>query len=114
LLLDYRLKEAGISPSDIQGYTREAATHMAVAAAVAGDSADAGLGIESAAKAMNLDFIPIGNEDYDFALLATSLELPHVQAFIRMLKSSEFLHKLEELGGYTSEGCGEIIEVDCR
>jgi putative molybdopterin biosynthesis protein len=85
---------------------------MAVAAAVAGDSADAGLGVLSAAKAMDLDFIPIGNEEYDFAVPAEYLDLIAIRAFIQMLKSDEFLRKLEELGGYTAENCGKIIRIE--
>jgi len=112
-LLDYRLKAAGIAPYSIAGYDREAATHMAVAAAVQSDGADAGLGVLSAAKAMDLDFVPIGNEEYDFAIGAEFLELPHVRSFIGVLKSPAFLRKLEELGGYTAGRCGEIVLVDC-
>ena len=113
VLLDHKLKTEGLDPSGIVGYDREAATHMAVAAAVRGDSADAGMGILSAARAMELDFIPIGNEEYDFAVGAEFLELPHIRAFIAMLKTTDFLRKLEELGGYTAERCGEIVPVDC-
>ena len=112
VLLDYTLKTAGINPSNITGYDREAATHMAVAAAVKSGSADAGMGILSAAKAMDLDFIPVGNEEYDFAVPAEFLELPHIRAFIAMLKNPQFHHKLTELGGYTAERCGEIIYID--
>jgi putative molybdopterin biosynthesis protein len=111
VLLDYLMKKEGVEPAEITGYEREAATHMAVAAAVAGDSADAGLGILSAARAMDLDFIPIGNEEYDFAIPAEFLDLPHIQAFIKALKSRDFLLKLEEFGGYTAERRGEIIKV---
>ena len=113
VLLDYRLRAAGIDPSGIAGYDREAATHMAVAAAVQGGSADAGMGILSAAKAMDLDFIPIGNEEYDFAIPAEFLELPHIRAFIEVLKSADFQRKLDELGGYHAGCCGEVIYVDC-
>jgi len=112
VLLDYLLKAAGTEPSAIVGYEREAATHMAVAAAVQGESADAGMGILSAAKAMNLDFVPVGNEEYDFAVPAEFLELPHIHAFIAMLKNPDFQHKLEELGGYTAERCGEVVLVE--
>ena len=31
VLLDYKLKQAGISPEEVDGYDAEAATHMAVA-----------------------------------------------------------------------------------
>ncbi|MCL1848978.1 MAG: molybdopterin biosynthesis protein, partial [Clostridiales bacterium] len=111
LLLDYRLKAEGIDPSAITGYEREAATHMAVAAAVQGDSADAGLGVLSTAKAMGLDFIPVGDEEYDFAIDADFLGLPHIRAFISTLQSPVFHQKLEELGGYSTNRCGEIVLI---
>lgn len=112
LLFDYKLKMAGIMPEEINGYDREAATHMAVAALVASDSADAGMGIRSAALAMDLDFIPVGDEEYDFAVPTEYLELPHIQAFIEILKSEEFHQKLAQLGGYTWEHAGEIHMVE--
>ncbi|MCL2563781.1 MAG: molybdopterin biosynthesis protein [Oscillospiraceae bacterium] len=113
LLLDYKLKKRGIAPSEITGYEREAATHMAVAAAVRDGGADAGLGIRAAAMAMGLDVIPVGEEDYDFAIPAEFLELAHVQAFVETLKSAAFQEKLEKLGGYTTEQCGEVMLIDC-
>ena len=63
VLLDYKLKEQGISADDIYGYDREMATHMAVAAAVASESADAGMGVLSAANAMGLDFMEVAYEE---------------------------------------------------
>ena len=113
ILLDYMLKTSGADPAAITGYDREAATHMAVAAAVAGDSADAGMGILSAAKAMNLDFISIGQEEYDFALPEEYLDLEHIQCFIKTLKNADFLLKLENLGGYTAKCCGEVDIIEC-
>ena len=112
VLLDYLLKKENIDPQSIKGYDREGATHMAVAAAIAGKSADAGMGILSAAKAMNLDFVPVGNEEYDFAIPVKYLDLPHVQKFITVLKSDEFKAKLEALGGYSADNIGKIVYVD--
>lgn len=109
VLFDYKLKQLGIAPEQINGYEREAATHMAVAAAVGSDGADAGMGILSAAKAMDLDFIPVGPEEYDFAVPLEYLELPHIKAFIEILKMDEFHKRLDELGGYTYERVGERI-----
>ena len=111
VLFDYKLKQLGLDPSQINGYEREAATHMAVAAAVGSDGADAGMGILSAAKAMDLDFIPVGPEEYDFAVPQEYLELPHIQAFVEILKSEAFHRRLEELGGYTYAHAGEIVPV---
>ena len=112
VLFDYLLKKEGIAVEDIKGYDREGATHMAVAAAIQGGSADAGMGILSAAKALNLDFVPVGNEEYDFAIPVKYLDLPHVQKFISVLKSDVFKAKLEELGGYSAENIGEIVYID--
>ena len=108
ILFDYKLKGLGISPEEIKGYDFEASTHMSVAALVSSDSADVGMGIQSAAKAMDLDFIPIGEEEYDFALPESYLELPMIQSFLSILRSEEFIEKLQELGGYSWSNIGEI------
>jgi putative molybdopterin biosynthesis protein len=108
LFLDYKLKQAGIAPERISGYDREAATHMAVAAAVESGGADAGMGIASAAAALGLGFIPLGEEEYDFALYPRFLELPQLRLFRETLQSAAFHTRLAELGGYTWEGCGNI------
>jgi putative molybdopterin biosynthesis protein len=112
LLLDFLLKKEGIGPDQIQGYEREAATHMAVAAAVESNSADVGMGISSAAKALNLDFIPLGDEEYDFAILNRFLELPHIQIFLETLRSEAFHQRLQELAAYTWERCGELVRIN--
>ncbi len=111
ILFDYMLKTSGISPEEINGYDREATTHMALAALVQSDSADTGLGIQSAASAMGLDFVEIGVEDYDFAVPQKYLELPLVQAFIAILKSDAWKDRLRELGGYNCEQSGTTYLV---
>ena len=111
ILFDYKLKESNIAPDEINGYGLEMTTHMAVAALVQSDSADAGLGIQSAAKAMGLDFVPIGLEQYDFAMPKRYMELEFVKAFISILKSDVFKKKLDELGGYTYENIGDIVYI---
>ena len=74
---------------------------MAVAAAVQNGDADAGMGINSAAAALGLDFIPLGNEEYDFALFASTMELPQFKLFLEILQSSALHKRLDELGGYS-------------
>ena len=109
VLFDYLLKKEGIGTEAIRGYDREAATHMAVAAAIAGGDADAGMGIESAARAMGLDFIEVGPEEYDFAVPVRFLELLHVQRFLDVLKSREFAERVEALGGYSLRQTGTVL-----
>ncbi len=111
VLLDYKLKEAGLSPDNIDGYDKEAATHMAVAASVSSEQIDAGMGIKAAADAMNLDFIEIGVEEYDFAIRKEDLQLPQIKALIEILKSKEFHDKLDEMGGYGYHQAGTIVEI---
>jgi putative molybdopterin biosynthesis protein len=108
VLLDYKLKQAGISPDEIDGYDAEAATHMAVAAQVVSGEADCGMGVYSAAHAMGLDFIPVGEEEYDFAMRPETLEMPEMKSFLRILTSDGFKAELDKLGGYSTEHTGEI------
>ena len=100
VLTDYLIKMENLNSADIQGYDRDMTTHMAVAAAVASGTADAGVGVYSAAKAMGLDFIPIGFEDYDFAVAEELRDSPMIRSFVQVLESREFEALLKELGGY--------------
>ncbi|MEG0722565.1 MAG: substrate-binding domain-containing protein, partial [Lachnospiraceae bacterium] len=109
LLFDYQLKKMGIKPEAIDGYEKEAATHMAVAALIQGNGADAGMGIYSAAKAMGLDFIAVGEEEYDFAMEKDSLEIPEIKAFLQVLGSEAFRKRVEELKGYDCRESGRIL-----
>ena len=109
ILLDYELKKRGLSDNQILGYDREMTTHMAVAAAVASGSADVGLGVLSAAQAMDLDFIPVGDEEYDFAIPTRFLKEEMIQQLIHILKSPQFSQSITRLGGYILEQPGTII-----
>lgn len=111
LLLDYNLKKLEIDPSQITGYERELNTHMAIAMAVKSGSSVTALGIESVAKAMDLDFINVGYEDYDFLLPYEILEDSRVEEFIKTLKSEEFKNRVSSLGGYELDNTGEIVIV---
>jgi putative molybdopterin biosynthesis protein len=108
ILLDYHLEEACISPDDIEGYQRQAFTHMEVAAAVASQGATTGLGIRAAASALDLDFVPVTEERYDLVLRRKHLEHPVMQELLEVLESREFQRKVEELGGYDLRSTGKV------
>jgi len=108
ILLDYLLKQEKIDPGDIYGYEREEFTHMSVAALIASGSADAGMGIYSAAKIYGLDFIPLCEEQYDFILPERYMEMKTVKHLIEILKSGEFRATLADMGGYRVEDSGEV------
>jgi putative molybdopterin biosynthesis protein len=112
LLLDYHLKQEGIDPGQVQGYTREEFTHLNVAAAVQSGSADTGLGILAAAKALDLDFVPVTQEEYELCIPAELEQHPGVQAVLALVRSSEFQRAVEELGGYDAGEAGRTRRVE--
>jgi len=100
ILFDFLLQKENIKSETIKGYENEEYTHTAIGAQIAGGNADAGMGIYSAAKIFDLDFIPIADEEYDFLISADMSNHPAVQAFQAILKSDEMKNNLEKLGGY--------------
>ena len=85
---------------------------MAVAISVKSGVGDPGRGGYSAAKAMDLDFIPLSNEQYDFLLPAEYLEDERVQQFISILSSASFRQQLLDLGGYDVANTGKIRIIE--
>jgi putative molybdopterin biosynthesis protein len=112
ILLDYRLKQLGIDPTAIKGYATEEFTHMAVAVAVLSGSADAGLGIYAAAKALGLDFIPVVTETYDLVIPAEHYGTENIRILLDIINSAEFKRRVEELGGYSTRHTGETLDVN--
>ena len=101
VLLDDRLRAAGLSPESILGYVETAASsHMGVAETVASGAADAGVGIRAAARAFGLTGIPLCEEQYDLVVPDHFLDLPAVGALLDLLRSRSLAAQVESLGGY--------------
>ncbi len=111
VLLDYELKKRGINPRRIKGYSRMEYTHLAVAAAVKGGAADAGLGILAAARALGLDFIPLFRERYDLVVPLEYYESDVLAPVLDVIHSDRFRSAVEALGGYDTSIMGEVIQV---
>ena len=112
ILTDYLCKQDNLDAASIYGYDREELTHTSVAAQIVSGSADAGMGIYSAAKLYDLDFIPICIEEYDLIIPDHAWDTPMVQQLLATLKSEAFKEKILSLGGYTVENPGQIIPLD--
>lgn len=108
ILLDHYLKHLGILPESVKGYEREEHTHMAVAAAVKGGSADAGLGILAAARALGLDFLPLTIESYDLLIPEEYFDEKRMVRVMETAQSSQFKKAVEKLGGYDLSGTGKL------
>jgi putative molybdopterin biosynthesis protein len=109
VLLDYLLGQKGISKADILGYNREEFTHLNIAVAIASGTADVGLGIQSAAEALGLDFVPIGEERYDLAIPREYLEESRMKMLIAVVQSEEFKEEIVKLGGYDVRDTGKFL-----
>ena len=108
-LFDYELERSGIASSSIHGYDREAHTHMAVAASVAAELSDCGLGLLVAAHAFGLDFVPVRSEPFDLVADAAWLEDEMLRPFWGLLSSSNFQASMRGLGGYDTSEMGKRI-----
>ncbi len=108
VLLDYHLKKLGIGSDTISGYDQEEYTHLAVAAAVSSNRADCGLGIASAANALDLDFIPLYNETYELIIPEDYLADPLLLTLLDTAQSPVFQKRLSILPGYSISKMGKI------
>jgi putative molybdopterin biosynthesis protein len=111
ILLDYRLQQLGIKPEMVNGYGNEEFTHMSIAVAVLSGSADAGLGIYAAARALHLDFIPVVTEQYDLVIPEVYFETPKIQTLLDVIHSERFKKRVEALGGYHTEKTGTVKKL---
>lgn len=109
ILLDYKLKQLNIKASAINGYQNEEFTHMAVAVSVLSGAADAGLGIYAAAKALNLEFIPVVTEQYDLVIALEYFETAPIQILLEIINSQKFKQQVQGLGGYSTKNTGKVI-----
>ena len=109
ILTDYLCSREKVEPSDVYGYTREELTHTSVAAQIACGSADVGMGIYSAAKLYDLDFIPICIEEYDLIIPDHAWDSPMVQQLLTILRSDAFREKILSMGGYTVDHPGQVL-----
>jgi putative molybdopterin biosynthesis protein len=109
MLLDHELRKLEIDPATVSGYAREEPTHLAVAAAISAGRADCGLGIMAAARAFDLDFIPVSREPYDLVVETSSLDDPLLAPLWKLLDSADFHASIEALGGYSTEETGRRI-----
>jgi putative molybdopterin biosynthesis protein len=109
ILFDYKLAGLGISPSDIRGYENDEYTHMSVAVCVLSGRANAGLGIQAAARALDLDFIPVVTEEYDLVIPDRFYATPKVQVLLETIQTRQFQDRVRSLGGYDTKDTGKVM-----
>lgn len=108
VLLDFEIGKIGLTPEEIKGYGREEYTHLAVAAAVASGVADAGLGIAAAARALNLDFVPLFKERYDLVIPREYYISPLLRPLLELLHDADFRAQVAARPGYDVTPMGKV------
>lgn len=109
--LDDQLVATGIKPEQIAGYEQVETTHLAVAQAVKSGQATAGLGIQAAAAAYGLHFIPLTEENYQLVVPETLWESAAWQAALSTIRSDSFQAAVAEMKGYNVAAAGQVIWI---
>jgi molybdate transport repressor ModE-like protein len=114
-LLEFLISAEGLDRSRMAGYDTEEVTHGAVAALIAGNQADAGFGVEAAASAYRLGFVPVCAERYYLACERGAFDAPAVAQLRRALASDAFAAQVARLAGYSAPGAGgEVRSFDAH
>ena len=108
-LLDRERERLGLDPAELAGYDTRAGGHLQVASAVAAGLADAGVASEPAARAYDLEFVPLAAERFDLVLPGAHLGSREVQGLLKVLTSPWLLAQLAGLPGYDAAACGERV-----
>ena len=95
----------------IRGYKNEVRSHFDVATAIKNGKADVGIGIQSVAGSLELDFIPIQSERFDFVILKEQLDKKNIKTFIDSLSSKDFISKMarKDIGIRTDKETGNTF-----
>ncbi len=107
-IFDQLLQRSKIDSKRIKGYTNEEFTHVAVAAMIASDAADAGFGIKAAASQFKLGFLSVLEESYVLDI-DNEIGSAITREIKRLLRSRQFREKIGRLAGYNvSQSGGEF------
>jgi molybdate-binding protein/DNA-binding transcriptional regulator YhcF (GntR family) len=111
ILLDQELRQLGIAPSRVKGYAHEVDTHLAVARSIAEAKADVGLGIEAAARAFHIDFLPLYRERYDLVTPIENYNNKKLAPLLKVIAGKDFQKAVTEAGGYDTSQTGTATFV---
>ncbi|MBI3715307.1 MAG: helix-turn-helix transcriptional regulator [Betaproteobacteria bacterium] len=112
LAFDRLLSRANVGAGKIAGYQNEEFTHLAVAATIASGHAEAGMGIEAAARQYGLDFLPLFEETYFLACRTVLLESDKMQKFLAQLGKPAMRQALAKIPGYGVDALGTLVGIE--
>lgn len=112
LLLDLMLARRGIDANTIEGFSNGEFTHAAVAAYIGSGMADVGFGVETAARRFGLEFVPVLQERYFFALEKRALQSPALVGAVAAMNDSRYRERVNALPGYNGELTGTVMTFE--
>jgi molybdate-binding protein len=107
VLFDRLLLAADLDPDAVAG--PETGSHLEMALSVASGVVDAGLGVRSVARDLDLDFVSLVDEDYDVVLGAAALDA--AAPLVATLHDPAVRATIMQLGGYDTTDSGQVHEL---
>ncbi|WP_133484389.1 MULTISPECIES: helix-turn-helix transcriptional regulator [Halomonas] len=108
-LLTWLLARAGIEAGRLTFTTHASLSEDDLALAVRQGEADAGLGVEAAARRQGLTFMSLHEECFDLALRRRSYFEPPIQRLLAFTREPRFAQRAEALGGYDIGELGRVV-----
>lgn len=112
IALELMLESSEIDKKRIYGFNDEEYTHAAIASAVASGAADVGLGIETAARKLEIGFVPLFIENYYLLMKRETIETRNLQDIVSVMKSKAFRKIAGKFSGYDVSQSGSILEIE--
>jgi putative molybdopterin biosynthesis protein len=100
VFFDYLIDINGIDRRKINGYDLEETTHLGVANAINEGIADCGIGIEYVARLFDLDFITLGEEEYELIIRRDYFKSEMIQMILNEVKNENLEDILNDFPGY--------------
>jgi putative molybdopterin biosynthesis protein len=108
-LFEHLLARAGVAPESLDWLSRAAHAETELAAIIRDGHADVGLGIEAAARANGLAFIPLAIERLDLIAFRRDAFEPPLQTLLAWSRTPEFAAQATSLGGYNVANTGRVV-----
>jgi molybdate transport repressor ModE-like protein len=107
-LLEGLLAARNVAAADIAGFEQGEFTHAAVAAHVASGMADAGFGLETPARRLKLDFVPLATERYILVGTSGTLSGEAMRTALSLMRDAVFRDAVDALPGYDAQHTGRV------
>lgn len=108
-LWDALVEEAGVEQTRFKTLESPALTEGDLALAIRNGVADVGLAIESVARAANLEFLPLMQEQFDLVMTRRQYFTLPVQKLFACIMSESFARHAAALGGYDVSERGTVV-----